>query len=108
MRAPPGRRAAQEPLARRRWIILHDHRAALDHGKGFTQTFDSRSERGSRTEVEDDYVIFGVVDDLFKRELQLDPAPSAQAALEDRQLHPLAVSVHDPKNAAPTALALMS
>jgi hypothetical protein len=31
------------PLAGRRRIILHDHRAALDHGEGFTQTFDPQS-----------------------------------------------------------------
>src|SRR5258705_12448644 len=91
------------PLAQPRRTILHDYRAALDHGEGFAQTFDPRPDRGSRAEVEDHHMVLRVVDDLPKRELQLDAPPLVQAALEDRKLQPLPISIHQTENTAPTA-----
>src|SRR5262249_4720219 len=37
-------------------------------------------------------------------EFELDAAPPAEAALEHRELHPFAVTVHQAENAAPAAL----
>ena len=65
-------------------ITLHDHRAAFDDRKGFPETFDTRPKRGGGTEIEDDDVIFGMVDRLFESQFQIDPTPSAQPALEYR------------------------
>src|SRR5258708_16479992 len=48
-------------------------------------------------------MVLGVGDDFRNRELQLDASPLAQAALEDRQLQPLAIPVLQTENAAPTA-----
>ena len=64
--------------------ILHDYRAAFDDRKGFSETFDARSKRSGGTEIEDDDVIFGMVDCLFERKFQFDPTPSTQPALEYR------------------------
>src|SRR5437868_2878783 len=52
-----------ERLGRRR-ITSHDHRAALDHGERFAQTFDPRPDRCSRAEVEDHHMVLRVVDDF--------------------------------------------
>ena len=58
-------------------ITLHDYRAALDDRKGFPETFDAWPKRSGGTEIEDDYVIFGMIDRLFERQFQFDPPPSA-------------------------------
>jgi hypothetical protein len=63
---------------------LHDYRAAFDHRKGLPETFDARPKRSGGTEIEDDDVIFGMVDRLFESQFQFDPTPSAQPALEYR------------------------
>jgi len=63
---------------------LHDYRAAFDDRKGFSETLYARPKRSGGTEIEDDDVIFGMVNRLFESQFQLDPTPSAQPALEYR------------------------
>src|SRR5271155_316168 len=82
------------PLAGRRRIILHNHRAALDNGEGFAEALDPRPNPGGRAEVEDHDVVPHMVDNLAEREFQLDAPAPAQSALEDRELQPFAVPVH--------------
>ena len=52
--------------------------------KDFPRLLDARPKRSGGTEIEDDDVIFGMVDRLFERQFQFDPTPSAQPALEYR------------------------
>ena len=80
---------------------LHDYRAAFDDRKGFPETFDARSKIPRRTELEDDDMVFDVVDRFFERQFELDPPPPAESALEHRQLHPFTISLHDTENAPP-------
>src|SRR6202043_2987695 len=85
-------------------IILHDYRAALDHGERFAQAFDSRPDRGGWAEIEDHHVVLRMVEDLYEGEFQLDASALAQAALEHRELQPFPVAVHQSEDAAPAAL----
>jgi hypothetical protein len=52
------------PLAARRRVTLHDHRAAFDHGEGFAEAFDARANALGGAEVEDHDMVLRVVDDL--------------------------------------------
>ena|SRR5258708_6730045 len=73
-RDPAGARA----LGSARRITLHDYWTALHDGKWFSQAFDTRSERDGGAEIEEDHMIFGMVDRLFERKVQLhrvEPLP---------------------------------
>ena len=58
---------------------------------------------GGRPEIEDHHVVLGMVDDLAERQFELDAPAPAEAALEHRQLHPLAIPIHQPEHTAPAA-----
>ena len=100
-RCPRKRRYVSARISSGSFACLHNGRLP---GRGLialAHAFDKRINPFSRTQVQNQDMIFRRLDGVFQTRPHLSPSPCRQAALKNRQLQPVAVALHGLKDTTP-------
>ena len=85
---------------RRTWAS-HDHGFPAHGLERLPQADDAGVDAVGDADIDQDDVVGVMIDQIVDARNQLGVPAAAQPALEDRELHPFAVAVHQPEHAAP-------
>ena len=101
MRALPRALGGTGALARTRRNASHDDRLAAHGLELLAEAHDARLDSVSDADVHQHDVILGMIDHRVEARNQIGVPAAAQAALEDRELDPLAVPLHQLEHPPP-------
>src|SRR5690606_21317944 len=84
--------------------VSDDGGPAFHLGECLADALDGQFDPVGPPDIYQEHVVFAILDQRVQAGLQLGAPPRRQAALEDRQLDPFAIAVHDLEDAAPAPL----
>jgi hypothetical protein len=101
MRALPGRRSVIRPLACRRQLSSDDDRLPFNRGICLPETDDPGHDLVRKPDINENHVVVRMVNDAVQECNELGVTLDREAALKQRELQPLAKTLHDTEHTSP-------